>query len=79
MEELQGMRREGRNLAETARDVNPKIGALRHVSEAIRNANHDPRLSNAAQKLISLADDLCGAFDDLETLALRVSFSAHEK
>jgi HTH-type transcriptional regulator/antitoxin HigA len=78
MEELQGMRREARNLTETAREVKPKVAVLRRVFEALRDANHDPRLTKAARRLVALADDLSSAYEDLETLALKVSFSADQ-
>jgi len=78
MEELQGMRREARNLTETAREVKTKIAVLRSVFETLREANHDPRLTKAARRLIALADDLTSAYEDLETLALKVSFSADQ-
>jgi hypothetical protein len=76
MEELQGMRREARNLTETAREVKTKVTVLRRVFEALRDANHDPRLTKAARRIVALADDLTSAYQDLETLALKVSFSA---
>jgi len=73
------MRREARKLTETAREVKPKVAVLRHVFETLRDANHDPRLTQAARRLVALADDLSSAYEDLETLALKVSFSADEK
>jgi len=79
MEELQGMRREARKLTETAREVKPKIAALRHAFIILRDANYDSRLTKAAQRLVVLTDDLSGAYEDLETLALKVSFSAEQK
>ena len=79
MEELQGMRREARKLTETAGEVKPKVAVLKVVFEALRDANHDPRLTKAARRLIALADDLSSAYEDLETLALKVSFSADQK
>jgi hypothetical protein len=66
------MRREARKLTETAREVKPKVAVLRH-------ANYDPRLTKAAQRLVVLTDDLSSAYEDLETLALKVSFSADQK
>ena len=79
MEELQGMQREARKLTETAREVKPKVAVLHHAFEALRDANYDPRLTKAAQRLVVLADDLSSAYEDLETLALKVSFSADQK
>lgn len=78
MAELEGMRREARNLTETAREVKSKVAVLRRVFEALRDANHDPRLTKAARLLVALADDLTSAYEDLETLALKVSFSAEQ-
>lgn len=78
MEELQGMRGEARNLTETAREVKTKVAVLRRVFEGLRDANHDPRLTKAARRLVALADDLTSAYEDLETLALKVSFSADQ-
>lgn len=79
MEELRGMRREAQKLKETAREVKPKVAVLQHVFETLRDANHDPRLTKAAHRLVALADDLSSAYEDLETLALKVSFSADQK
>ena len=79
IEELQSMRREARKLTETAREVQPKVAVLRHAFVALRDANYDPRLTHAAQRLIVLTDDLRSAYEDLETLALKVSFSADQK
>jgi hypothetical protein len=79
MEELRGMRCEAQKLTETAREVKPKVAVLRHVFETLRDANHDPRLTKAAHRLVALADDLSSAYEDLETLALKVSFSADQK
>ena len=44
-----------------------------------RDANYDPRLTKAAQRLVVLTDGLSSAYEDLETLALKVSFSAEQK
>jgi len=77
--ELQGMRREARKLTETAREVKPKVAVLRHAFVALRDANYDPRLTKAAQRLVVLTDDLNRAYEDLETLALKVSFSVDQK
>src|SRR5215217_1354662 len=78
-EELPRMRAEARKLTETAREVKPKVAVLRHVFETLRDANHDPRLTQAARGLVALADDLSSVYEDLETLALKVSFSAEER
>jgi len=79
IEELQDMRREARKLTETAREVKPKVAVLCHAFVALRDANYDPRLTKAAQRLVVLTDDLSSAYEDLETLALKVSFSADQK
>ena len=79
IEELQRMRREARKLTETAREVKPKVAVLRHAFVALCDANYDPRLTKAAQRLVVLTDDLSSAYEDLETLALKVSFSADQK
>jgi HTH-type transcriptional regulator/antitoxin HigA len=76
IEQLHGMRREARKLTETAREAKLKVVDLRRVFETLRDANYDPRLTKAARRLVVLADDLTSAFEDLETLALKVSFSA---
>src|ERR1043165_8240118 len=78
-EELQGMRREARKLTETAKEVKPKVAVLRHTFVALHDANYDPRLTKAAQRLVVLTDHLSSAYEDLETLALRVSYSADQK
>lgn len=78
MQELQGMRREARKLTETATEVKTKLGVLRVVFEALRDANHDPRLTKSAQRCVALVDELTSAYEDLETLALKVSFSAEK-
>lgn len=77
-DELQSMRREAQKLTKIAREVKPKVAGLRHISEALRDANHAPRLTKAAGRLVALADDLTSAYEDLETLALKVSFSAEQ-
>lgn len=41
--------------------------------------NYDHRLTKAAQRLIVLTDDLSSAYEELETLALKVSLSADQK
>jgi len=76
--ELEAMRHEAQKLAETAREIKPKVTALRRVFEMIGDANHDPRLTNAAQRFVVLADGLLSAYEELETLALKVSFSANQ-
>jgi len=78
-EKLRGMRREAQKLTETASEVKPKVAVLRHVFESLRDANHDPRLTKIANRLVALADHLSSAYEDLETLALKVSFSADQK
>jgi len=79
IKELQGMRHEARKLTETATEVKPKVAVLRHAFVALRDANYDPRLTKAAQRLVVLTDDLSSAYEDLETLALKVSFSADQR
>lgn len=78
-QELRDMRREAQALAETAREVKPKITGLRDVLTTVRDSNHDPRLTQAAHTVISTATALLTAFEDLETFALKVSFSAGEQ
>ncbi len=77
--ELDGFRREARKLTETAREVKPKVAVLRHVFESLRDSNYDPRLTEAARRGVALADGLSNAYEDLETLALKVSFLADQK
>lgn len=79
MEELQGMRQEALKLTKTAREVKPKVAALGDAFVALRDANYDLRLTTAAQRLVVLTDELSSAFEDLETLALKISFSAEQK
>jgi hypothetical protein len=79
MEELQGMRHEALKLTKTAREVQPKVAVLRQAFVALRDANYDLRLTKAAQRLVVLTDELSSAYEDLETLALKVSFSAEQK
>ena len=79
MEELQGMRYEALKLTKTAQEVKPKVAALGHAFVAIRDANYDLRLTKAAQRLVLLTDELSSAYEDLETLALKISFSAEQK
>jgi hypothetical protein len=78
-QELRDMRREAQKLAETAREVKPKITDLRDALTAIRNRNYDPRLTQAAHSVITTTAPLLDAYDDLETFALKVSFSADGK
>jgi hypothetical protein len=78
-QELRDMRREAQTLAETAREVKPKITNMRDALTTIRDSNHDPRLTQAAQSVITTTAALLTAYDDLETFALKVSFSADEK
>jgi len=77
-QELEAMRFQAQQLADTARKIKPKVAVLRGVFEVIRNANHDPRLTKAAVRFVGLADGLMTAYEDLETLALKVSFSANQ-
>lgn len=79
MEELQSMRHEALKLTKTAREVKPKVAVLRQAFVALRDANYDLRLTKAAQRLVVLTDELSSAYEDLETLALKVSFSAEQK
>ena len=79
MEELQGFQREARKLTETARESQTKVAVLRHAFVAFGDAKYDPRLTKAAQRLVVLSDDLSSAYEDLETFALKVSFSADQK
>lgn len=78
-QELRDMRPEAHALAQTAREVKPKITGLRDVLTTVRDSNHDPRLTQAAHSVITTAAALLTAFEDLETFALRVSFSAGEE
>ena len=79
MEELQSMRREAQKLTETASEVKPKVALLRHAFVALCEANYDLRLTKAAERVVVLTNDLSSAYEDLETLALKVSFSADQK
>ena len=78
-QELKAMQHEAQKLAETARGIKPKVAVLRRVFEAMRDSNHDPRLTNAARRLVALADELNSAYEDLETLGLKVSFSTNQQ
>ena len=78
-QELQDMQRETQKLAGTAREVKPKITALRDQLTIIRDSNHDHRLTAAAHKVISASNTLFAAYEDLETFALKVSFSVDQK
>ena len=79
MEELKGFRREAQKLAKTAQEVKPKVAFLRDAFKAICEADYDPRLTKAARRLVTLADHLSAAYEDLETVALKVSFWADKK
>src|SRR4029077_880528 len=72
--ELDVFRCETQKLTETAAEVKPKVAVLRHAFESLRDSNHDPRLTEAARKGVALADGLANVYEDLETLALKVSF-----
>jgi hypothetical protein len=78
-QELEGMRRESRALAETARGVKAKVAVLRSNFVVVRDANHGRQLTQAAHRVITVIDDLFTAYEDLETFVLKVSFSANEK
>jgi hypothetical protein len=73
------MRREAQKLAATASGVKPNIKGLRSILEIMRNSNHDPGLTQAANNVISTTDTLFTAYEDLETFALNVSFSANQE
>ncbi len=78
-QELEGMRRESQALAEVARGVKAKITTLRGILVVIRDANYDPRLTQAARTLITTTGSLLAAYDDFETFGLKISFSADQK
>ena len=79
-EALEVFRQEARELTETAREVIPKVAKLREVFEGwSSSADLDLRLIYVARRLVALANDLIFAYEDLETLALKVSFSVDEK
>jgi hypothetical protein len=77
--ELEGMRREAQGLAETASGVKAKITGLRDTLAGMRDSNRDHRLTQSAHRVISMVDALLAAYEDLETFALKVSFSADQK
>jgi hypothetical protein len=74
--ELQAMRREAQALAGTANEVKAKVTALRSNFAIVRDSDHDPRLTKAAHRVITAIDNLFTAYEDLETFALNVCFSA---
>jgi len=78
-QELEGMRREARALAGTARGVKTKVTTLRNIFVTLRDANHDHRLTQSAHRVISTVDNLFIAYEDFETLGLNVAFSADQK
>lgn len=78
-QELEDMRREAQKLAATATGAKPNIKGLRSILEIMRNSKHDPGLTQAANKVISTTDALFTAYEDLETFALNVSFSANQE
>jgi hypothetical protein len=78
-EELEGMRRVAQELAGTANGVKPKVTALRGILAIIRDSNHDYRLTQSANRVITTSDNLLTAYEDLETFALKVAFSANQK
>jgi hypothetical protein len=78
-QELEGMRREARALADTARGVKAKVTTLRNVFVTMRDANYDHRLTQSAHRVISTDDNLFAAYEDLETLGLNVAFAADQK
>ena len=78
-QELEGMRREARALTETARGVKAKVTTLRNIFATLRDANHDHRLTQSANRVISTVDNLFTAYEDLETFGLNVAFSADQK
>ena len=77
--ELENIRRAAEALAGTASGVKPKVGALRSNLTSLRNANLDHRLTQSANRVIITSDTLLTAYEDLETFALKVSFSADQK
>lgn len=78
-QELEDMRRVALELAGTANEVKPKITALRGILAIMRDSNHDYRLTQSANRVITTCDNLFTAYEDLETFALKVSFSADQK
>jgi len=77
-QELEGMRREAVALAETATGVKAKVTALRANLASLRDANLGDRLTQSAHRVIRTVDDLLAAYEDLETFALKVCFSANK-
>jgi hypothetical protein len=78
-QELEGMRREARKLAETARGVQGKVTTLRNTLIILRDKPiSDHRLSRSAQRVIRTSEELFTAYNDLETLALKISFSTEQ-
>jgi hypothetical protein len=77
--ELENIRRAAEALAGTASGVKPKVGALRGNLTSLRDANLDHRLTQSANRVIITSDTLLTAYEDLETFALKVSFSADPK
>jgi len=78
-QELEGMRRKAQTLAETAREVKAKVTALRGNLASLRDAKLDQRLTQSANRVITTSETLFTAYEDLETFALKVSFSANQK
>jgi ABC-type transporter Mla subunit MlaD len=78
-QELQDMKREAQKLAGTAREVQPKVTALRDQVAIVRDSKHDHRLTQATKTVISAATALLAAYEELETFALKVSFSADQE
>jgi len=77
--DLENIRRAAEALAGTASGVKPKVGALRGNLRSLRDANLDHRLTHSANRVIITSDTLLTAYEDLETFALKVSFSADPK
>jgi hypothetical protein len=78
-QESEGMRRESQKLAETATGVKAKVTTLRGIFAILRDKNYDHRLTQSTHRVIATIDDLFTAYEDLETFALKVSFSADQK
>lgn len=78
-QELKGMRVKAQGLAETASGNKTRITALRGALTSLRDKDYDHRLTASAHRVISTVDDAFMAFEDLETFALKVSFSADQK
>lgn len=75
-QELASMGSEAQKLAETGRGVKAKVANFRKIVEVVRDSNHDPRLTRAANIVVAMTEHLSTTFEDLETLGLKVSFSA---